>query len=345
MAKNIKEAVLKANEFKLTDLPLTVVLGIFMLILFSQLSTKFMTVSNMMNVIVQVASGVGIISIAAFMAICSTGVDLSLGGTIAFAGMTAGKIIVWDLPILNSVRAISPVLVVIIAVIAASIVGLLIGALNGLILSKTKIPAFIVTLATFRIGETMARIIGQGTSIKISDETFRFLGGGSLYSVMIGERTIGLLPVTMLVMIPLYVIFQIIMKRTRFGTHVYAIGGNYDAAVLSGINVERTRFMVFLLNGLLAAFAGILLASRLASAIAATGLGMEFDGIAAAVVGGASMTGGKSTPLRTLIGAFLIGTLRNGLNLIGMENSLQMITIGLVMGIIVAVDVTRSKGE
>lgn len=345
MAGKSRTATLASFGKKLTNLPLTVVLGAAMLLIFSLMSENFMTVSNTMNVIVQVSSGVGIISIGAFMAICSTGVDLSLGGTIAFAGMMAGKIIVWDTPILNNIRDTSPVLIVIIAIIAASFVGLIVGALNGLILSKTKIPAFIVTLATFRIGETFARIIGQGTSIKITDDTFRFLGGGSLYSVMIGERTIGLLPVSMLVMSLLYIIFQVIMKRTRFGTHIYAVGGNYEAAVLSGINVEKTRFMVFLLNGLLAAIAGVLLASRLASAIAGTGLGMEFDGIAAAVVGGASMTGGKSTPLRTLIGAFLIGVLRNGLNLIGMENSLQMITIGLVMGIIVAVDVARAKGE
>ena len=133
------------------------------------------------------------------------------------------------------------------------------------------------------------------------------------------------------------------MKRTRFGTHVYAIGGNNEAAVLSGVNVDRTRFTVFLLNGLLAAIAGVLMTSRLASAIASTGLGMEFDGIAAAVVGGASMKGGKSSPFRTLIGAFMIGALRNGLNMMGMQNSLQMMTIGAVMMAIVMIDTARMK--
>ncbi len=329
----------------LSKIPVTVVFWIFLLLLFSLISENFMSVSNMMNVIVQVSSGVGIIAIASFMAICSTGVDLSLGGTIAFAGMMAGKILVWDLPFLNVIRDNNPVLLVALAVLAAIVVGLLIGGLNGLILSKTNIPAFIVTLATFRIGETMARIIGGGTAIKLTSQVFKFIGGGSLYSILIGKRTIGLLPVSMLIMLSLYLIFQVVMKRTRFGTHVYAIGGNYDAALLSGINVEKTRFMVFLLNGVIASLAGVLLASRLASAIAGTGLGMEFDGIAAAVVGGASMTGGKSTPMRTLIGAFMIGVLRNGLNMVGMENSIQMITIGLVMMLIVVIDVARSKGE
>lgn len=339
----MKPDITKARK-TLSKIPITIFLWVFLLLLFTLISDKFMTVSNMMNVIVQVSSGVGIIAIASYMAICSTGVDLSLGGTVAFAGMMAGKIMVWDTPFLNGIRDTNPVLLVVMAILAAAAVGLLIGGLNGLILSKTHIPAFIVTLATFRIGETMARIIGGGTAIKLTNG-FKFLGGGSLYSILIGKRTIGLLPVSMLILIALYLIFQVIMKHTRFGTHVYAIGGNYDAAMLSGINVDKTRFMVFLLNGLIASIAGVLLASRLASAIASTGLGLEFDGIAAAVVGGASMTGGKSTPMRTLIGAFMIGMLRNGLNMVGMENSIQMITIGLVMMVIVVIDVARAKGE
>jgi ribose transport system permease protein len=344
---NDKTKALEANSVikTLSKVPITVFLWAAMLLLFSLMSKNFMSVSNMMNVIVQVSSGVGIIAIASFMAICSTGVDLSLGGTVAFAGMIAGKILVWETPFLDSLRSSNPLILVALAILAASLGGLVIGAINGLILSKTNIPAFIVTLATFRIGETMARIIGQGTSIKLTNEAFKFLGGGSLYNILIGKRTIGLLPVSMLVMLSLYIIFQIIMKHTRFGTHIYAIGGNYDAATLSGVNVDKTRFMVFLLNGFLAAIAGVLLAARLASSIAATGLGLEFDGIAAAVVGGASMTGGKSTPLQTLVGAFMIGVLKNGLNMIGMQNSVQMITIGLVMGLIVAIDVAKTKGD
>jgi ribose transport system permease protein len=329
----------------LNKLPLTIFLWIVILVLFSLLTDKFMTVSNMFNIIVQVSSGVGIVALASFMAICSTGVDLSLGGTVAVSGMVAGKILIWDLPFLNAIRDSSQVLLIAIAIGAALLVGLAVGAINGWILSKTKIPAFIITLAMLRVGETLARVIGSGTSIRITNDMFKFIGGGSLASVTIDERSIGILPISMLIMIPLYILFQILMKHTRFGTYVYAIGGNNEAAVLSGINVDRTRFMVFFINGLLAAIAGVVLASRLASSIASTGLGLEFDGIAAAVVGGAAMSGGKSTPLRTLIGAFMIGALRNGLNLIGMQNSIQMITIGLVMGAIVAVDALRSEDK
>jgi ribose transport system permease protein len=279
------------------------------------------------------------------MAICSTGVDLSMGGTMAFASMMVGRILVMDVPFFNTMRDSNPILLIFIAILCAIIVGLSVGAFNGWILSKTKIPAFIITLATFKIGETMARILGAGSSIQLKNDMFRFIGGGSLYSIQVGRRTVGLLPIAMLVMIPMYIIFQVIMKHTRFGTYVYAIGGNNEASVLSGVNVDRTRFTVFLLNGFLAAIAGILMTSRLASSIASTGLGMEFDGIAAAVVGGASMKGGKSSPLRTLIGAFMIGALRNGLNMMGMQNSFQMMTIGAVMMAIVMIDTARENAN
>lgn len=169
------------------------------------------------------------------------------------------------------------------------------------------------------------------------------IGGGSLFSVVIGKRTIGLLPVSMLIMIGLYILFSFIMKRTRFGTYIYAIGGNYDAALLSGINVDRTRFKVFLINGMIAAVVGIILTSRLTAASASNGIGFEFDGIAAAVVGGVSMTGGNSTPWRTLIGAFIISAMKNGFNMIGMSNSVQMITIGAVLIAIVAIDALKGK--
>lgn len=328
----------------LGNVPLTVWLGLSILFLFSILTDRFLTVSNVMNIIVQVSSGVGIIAVASFIAICSTGVDLSIGGTVAVSGMIAARVLVLDFPLINSIRESSPIMVIMIAIIAAMLSGMLIGALNGLILSKTKIPAFIITLATYRIGETMARIVGGGSSIQIIDqEAFRFIGGGSLYSVMVGNRSIGILPVSLLVLIPLYIIFHVVMKHTKFGTYIYAIGGNNEASVLSGINVDKTRFTVFLLSGLIASLAGILLTSRLASGIAATGLGLEFDGIAATVVGGTAMTGGKGSPFRTLIGAFTIGALRNGLNLIGMANSVQMITIGAVLIIIVTIDAFRTE--
>ena len=343
MGKDNIKKTFRLLIIKLGIVPMTVWLGLGILILFSLLTDRFLTVSNVMNIIVQVSSGVGIIAVGSFIAICSTGVDLSIGGTVAVSGMVAARVLILDFPMINSLRDSNPNMVILIAILAAILSGMIIGSLNGLILSKTKIPAFIITIATYRIGETMARVVGGGSSIQISDqEAFRFLGGGSLFSVVVGGRTIGILPVSIVVLIPLYIIFHVVMKHTKFGTYIYALGGNNEASVLSGINVDKTRFLVFLLSGIIASIAGVLLTSRLASGIANTGLGLEFDGIAATVVGGTAMTGGKGSPLRTLIGAFTIGALRNGLNLIGMANSVQMITIGAVLLAIVTIDAFRS---
>jgi ribose transport system permease protein len=169
------------------------------------------------------------------------------------------------------------------------------------------------------------------------------IGGGSFLNVIIGRRTIGLIPHAVVIMLILFVIFTIVMRKTSFGTHMYAAGGNREAAALSGINVDRIVLTVFIINGLIASVAGIVLSSRLTAASANNGLGLEFTGIAAAVVGGASMKGGKSTPLRTLIGALIITAMRNGFNMLGMSNAIQMISIGLVLIIIVGIDAVRSR--
>ena len=335
----------KAALKKLANIPVSLFILAAMVCVFSMMQPKFFTVSNMMNIIVQCSTGIGIIALASFMAICSTGVDLSLGGIMSFAGIAAARVLTSNIPALEALRQSNPALLILIAILCALAVGAAMGSLNGLILSKTNIPSFIVTLATFKIGETMARVLAQGSTIRVTNDLFAKIGGGSLYSIMIGKRTVGLLPYSLLIMMALYIIFAIVMRRSRYGTYIYAIGGNYDAAMLSGINVDRTRFKVFLFNGLIAALAGVVLTSRLTAASASNGLGLEFDGIAAAVVGGASMSGGKSTPLRTLIGALIIATLSNGLNMIGMDNAMQMVTPGFILIVIVAIDAARSRGK
>ena len=313
---------------------------------------KYLKLSNIMNVIVQCTSGVGIVALASFLAICSTGVDLSLGGIVSLSGMLTAKLLTWDVPLLSGLRESSPALLLALAILASITTGALVGSLNGLILSRTNIPSFIITLGTFKICETLSRVIADGTTIRVNgNPAFEFIGGGSLLSVQQivqqgarqSVRTVGVLPVSALILVFLYLAFSIVMKRTRFGTHVYAIGGNYDAAELSGINARRTRFWAFLLGGMIAAVTGIIMTSRLTAASASNGLELAFDGIAAAVVGGAAMTGGRSTPWRTLIGAFIISVLSNGFNMVGMSSSLQMIAVGAVLIAVVAVDAARSR--
>ena len=322
--------------------PIPLFLLAAMILTFSLISDRYLTVPNAMNVIVQTASGIGIIALASYLAICSTGVDLSLGATVSFAGMTAARVM--SLDSMAYLRENNSFLLVLIAILAALAVGAMIGAINGIILSKTNIPSFIATLGTFLVAETLSRVVSGGGTIRVTDPLFAQIGGGSIISVPIGTRMIGILPYSMLIMLGIYLIFNIVMKRTRFGTNIYAMGGNYEAARLSGINVDATRFKVFVINGILAAIVGIILTSRLTAASAQNGLGLEFEGIAAAVVGGAAMAGGKSTPWSTLIGAFIIAAMRNGFNIIGVPSSWQMIFIGLVLILIVSIDATRSGG-
>lgn len=336
------------------QIPMTMFLLLGMIVIFAVLvgPAKYLKISNIMNVIGQCSSGVGIVALASFMAICSTGVDLSLGGIVSLSGMLTAKILTWDVAFLNGIRETAPWLLLVIAILSSIAIGALMGSLNGVILSRTNIPSFIVTLGVFKICETLSRVIANGSTVRVNgNAAFEFIGGGSLLNVQqtvqqgarVATRTVGVLPVSMLIMLALYIAFALIMKKTRFGTYVYAIGGNCDAAELSGINTTATRFKVFLYGGMIAAVTGIIMTSRLTAASAANGLGLEFDGIAAAVVGGAAMTGGRSTPWRTLIGALIISVLRNGFSMVGMSNSLQMIAIGAVLIVVVAVDAAKNR--
>jgi ribose transport system permease protein len=332
----------------LKRVPMTLFLLLGIILVFSLLTgpAKYLKLSNVMNVINQCASGVGILALGSFLAICSTGVDLSLGGIASLAGMLTAKLLSW------APAPIGPALLLVLAIFVALAAGAVMGSLNGLILSRTNIPSFIITLGVSKICETLSRVIAEGTTIRVNGHAaFEFIGSGSLLSVQqttmkgarVITRSIGILPVSVLIMLALYVLFSLLMRRTPFGTYVYAIGGNYEAAELSGIDTTRTRFRVFLLGGLLAAVTGIIMTSRLTAASAANGLGMEFDGIAAAVVGGAAMTGGRSTPWRTFIGALTISVLRNGFSMIEMLPAMQMIAIGLVLIIVVAIDAARNR--
>jgi ribose/xylose/arabinose/galactoside ABC-type transport system permease subunit len=326
-------------------IPIPLLLLFLMGFIFSLLTPRYLTVSNFVNIMVQCASGVGIIAIASFSAICIGMVDLSLGAIMSCTGMMAARILTSDASLIKQFGEINPILPVIIAILAAMFLGMALGAFNGLILSKTNIPAFIITVSTFYISETISRLLARGNTIRIPNELFAKIGGGSFLYVLIGRRTIGLIPYSVVILIIIYVFFTVIMRKTGYGTHIYAVGGNQEAALLSGLNVERLIFKVYLINGLIAAIGGIILTSRLTAASAANGLGLEFQGIAAAVVGGASMKGGRSTPLRTLIGALIITAMRNGFNVVGLSNSIQMISIGLVLIIIVGIDAIKSRRQ
>jgi len=279
----------------------------------------FMTGSNLINMVRQ-CSFLAIVSIGSLLAIITGGIDLSVGGTMCFSGVVAAVLASKGLPITA-------------AVIVAVLAGTMIGALNGIIIAKNNVAPFIITLATWNVADSLALVTAGGATVTVQDPAFRFLGGSD----------IGFLPVCVIVALLVYVLFWIITQKTKTGTYIYAIGGNENAAHLTGINVAKIKFLVYTFSGFTAALAGVMLASRLGSANPGQGDGYEFYGIASAVVAGASMAGGNGTVWHTLVGALVITILRSGLNIAGIPNSWQMVVLGAVIVGVVFIDVMSRR--
>ena len=276
----------------------------------------FLTFSNFMNIIEQ-CTILAIIALGSYVVIVLGGIDLSLGATMSFSGVVTAQLVSsfgWGM---------------IPAALIGIVAGILIGVLSGLIISRNNVAPFIITLGAMNISRSLALILSEAKTVSANIPSFRFIGGSYLF---------GFLPYSVFIVIIIYLIFYIITKKTRYGTYIYAVGGNEMSAALSGISVRRIKLITYMLSSMLAAIAGILLASRLGSASPGGGEGYEFYGIAAAVVGGASMAGGKGTALKTLSGAFIISILRNGLNMSGLEVSLQMVALGVVIIGVVTID-------
>ena len=284
---------------------------------------RFLSIQNLLNIVEQ-CTILAIISVGSLLAILSRGIDLSLGATMSFSGVVAAQLIT------GAGWAVIP------AMLIGVLVGICIGILNGLIISRTSIDPFIITLGSMNITFSLALIASKGITVSANVPLFRFLGG---------EYIADFIPNSVIIALLIYVVFNILTRQTRLGTYIYAVGGNEVSAALTGINVSRIKLRVYTLSGLLAGIAGVLLASRLGSANPGQGTGYEFYGIAAAVVGGASMNGGRGTVWKTLAGAFIISILRNGLNMMGLPVSLQLIFLGLIIIGAVAVDTMRKRGS
>lgn len=282
----------------------------------------FLTTKSAINIARQ-SSFLAIVSIGSLLAIITGGIDLSLGGVMCLSGVVTAALV--------KHHEMSMVPAIMIALAAGTVIGML----NGIIISRNHVAPFIITLATSLIAKSLALVVSKSQTVSVNTDAFRFLGGG----------TLGSIPYSVLIMIVIYGIFHYLTQNRMFGTYIYAIGGNENAAHLTGIQVEKVKFLVYTLGGFVAALAGIILASRLGSANPGQGEGYEFYGIASAVVGGASMSGGVGTVWRTLLGVMIISILRSGLNIAGLPNSLQMIVLGLVIVGVVIVDVLSRRGK
>ncbi|MCW5221533.1 ABC transporter permease [Verminephrobacter aporrectodeae] len=287
--------------------------------LFSVLSPAFLTVENLRNVVLQVS----IIAIVAFgmtYVLLLGEIDLSVGALIALSGSVAGLLLAQGVA--------APW-----AVAAALACGLALGALNGALSAQLSIPSFIVTVATMGIFRGLAYISSDGMPVTVDDEAFLRIGNGHLLG----------LPVPIWILGALLVLNHLVLSRSVFGRKVYLAGGNAEAAAYAGIRVQRLKVAIFMLSGLMASVGGMLLTARLYSAQPTAALGWELDAIAAAVLGGTSLSGGYGSMPGTLIGALIIGVINNGMNLMSVPYFYQLIVKGAVILIAVCIDVQNKK--
>ncbi|WP_310173979.1 ribose ABC transporter permease RbsC [Neobacillus niacini] len=292
---------------------------IILIVIVSILNPSFLEPLNILNLLRQVAIN-ALIAFGMTFVILTGGIDLSVGAILALSSaLTAGMI----------VSGLDPIL----AIIVGCIFGGIMGMVNGLLIIKGKMAPFIATLATMTAFRGLTLVYTKGNPITGLGDNYLFQLFGRGYFLGI--------PVPAITMIVTFVLLYIVLHKTPFGRKTYAIGGNEKAALISGIKVPNVKLIIYGLSGLLAALAGSILTSRLNSAQPTAGTSYELDAIAAVVLGGTSLSGGKGRIFGTLIGALIIGTLNNGLNLLGVSSFYQQVVKGIV--IIIAVLLDRKK--
>ncbi|MGH7118644.1 MAG: ABC transporter permease [Acetobacteraceae bacterium] len=302
------------------------------MILFSLLSPAFLTWSNLITVLVQ-SSINGLLAIGSTLVIVSGGIDLSVGSIAGLCGMIVGALIDVGVPLPWFGIVIYPHAWV--AVLLGLAAGALIGAVNGFVITRFMVAPFIATLGMLYIARGIALLSNNGSTFPFLDGTQALHNQGLPW---LGSALLLGIPVPIWLLAAAGLIVTALAERTRFGRHVYAVGGNERAAALSGVRVQAVRSRVYVISGVLAALAGIVIAAQLDSADAAAGTGYELNAIAAAVLGGTSLMGGKGTIGGSVIGALVIAVLVDGLILRGVSAFWQMIITGVVIVIAVAVD-------
>jgi ribose/xylose/arabinose/galactoside ABC-type transport system permease subunit len=293
------------------------------LIVFSVVSPYFLTAENLLNVSLQ-ASITAIIAAGMTFVILTGGIDLSVGSLVALAGIVTTWLLKLDVPIAVAFA---------VAITAGMLVGAGSGALAGLFITRFNITPFIVTLALMTVWRGTAFVVTEGRPVWELPDAFATLGSGRVFEI----------PIPALIMAAVFVVSHIVLTKTRFGRYVYAVGGNKEAARLAGINTDLVLTTVYILCGVLSALSGILLASRMNSGQPNAGLMYELDVIAAVVVGGTSLAGGRGSITGTFIGAMLIAVLRNGLNMMNVGSYVQQVVVGAVILLAVMLDQIRRR--
>ena len=292
-------------------------------VVFALFAPHFFTADNLLNVTLQ-ASITAIIAAGMTFVILTAGIDLSVGSVVALSGIVATGTLKMGLP---------PVLALPSAVLAALAFGALSGGIAGALVARFSVAPFIVTLALMTVWRGVAFLATGGRPVWDLPASFGTLGGARLLGI----------PHPTILMAAVFVTAHVALTKTRFGRHVVAVGGNAEAARLAGIDTRRVVASVYVVCGVLAAGAGVLLASRMNSGQPNAGLMYELDVIAAVVVGGTSLSGGRGSIVGTLLGAMLIAVLRNGLNLLDVNSYVQQVVVGVVILLAVLLDPARRR--
>ncbi len=278
------------------------------------LTPHFLTVSNLLNVAEQAAI-IAIVAVGMTFVIITGGIDLSVGSVLAFAGVVMADVLHRDVPL--------PL-----ALAVALGTGLFCGLVNGALITVGRLPPFIATLGMMSVARGTALMFTEGRPVSGFSGGFRSLATGEVLGI----------PVSVVIMVGVYVVAHFVLTRTKLGRYTYAIGGNEEAALLSGVNVRVYKAAVYGISGMLSGLAAVILTARLNSAQPIAGMMYELDAIAATVIGGTSLLGGEGTVVGTLIGALIMAVLRNGLNLLGVSSFIQQVVIGSVIIAAVLID-------
>ncbi len=282
-------------------------------LIISLITPNFLTVRNILNMLRQ-SSIVGIMAIGTTFVIIGGGFDISIGSLLALtAAMSLGfqQYVPWY-----------------IAIILVLLVGAFVGMINGILTAKIKIVAIITTLGTMTILRGLTYLYTGGYPILGSSKSFKFIGSGY----------VGFMPVPIIILIVMVIFWQFILVKTKLGRYACAVGGNKEAARLSGVPVDRYHIMTFVIGGLMAAMSGIIYASRLNSATPLAGQGYELDAIASTVIGGTSVSGGEGSVIGTLVGVLLLNVVNNMFNLLGIQVHIQYVVKGIIILAVVGVD-------
>ena len=291
---------------------------IILCIILSIATPAFLTGPNLLNVGIQAAT-VAILAFGQTFVIVEAGIDLSVGSVAAVSSMLVAYT--------GASMGLPPILTIVVGLVT----GAVFGALSGIANAFLKLPSFIATLAMMSVARGLTLVISDGRPVSTSDMVNFF-----------GSTVLGI-PIPIVMMIIMGVIASVILNFTSIGRSMYAVGGNMEASRLSGISVHKTQIMVFVLSGIFAAVAGLVIAGRLHSAPPQAASGYEMDAIASVVIGGASLSGGKGKSSGTFIGAILLAVIRNGLNILNVSSFWQQVVIGLVIAFAVSFDTLRRK--